>query len=101
MTETFEVGLFASVNIEVVGIGAGDDRSPGLEPVERTVKLVGFDNHVVTLFTEDVIRSVVLCDATEESVAVDVALVKQVGRHGRGCGLAVSSGYAQPFIGLG
>ena len=64
VTETFKIGFFISVDIQMVGIGAGDNRSPWTKPMERAVELIGFYNNILTLCTKDVIRAIVLRDAT-------------------------------------
>ena len=96
--EAFEIGFFCAVDVEVVGVGGGDYCHPRAQPVERTVELVGFYDDVVALAGEYVVASVVLGDASEERVAVDVALVHDVCAHG-GCGcLAVCSCHAESLV---
>ena len=82
VAETFQIGLFRTVDVEMVGVGAGDDRHPGAQPVERTVEFIGLNHHVVALFGEDIVGAVVLGDTSEEGIAVDAALVHDVGAHG-------------------
>ena len=101
VAETFQIGLFGAVDVEMVGVGAGDDRHPGAQPVERTVEFIGLNHHVVALFGEDIVGAVVLGDTSEEGITVDAALVHDVGAHGGSGGLAVSACHAKSFVRAG
>ena len=65
--EALPIGLGGAVDVEVVGVGGGDDGNVGRQLVERAVILVGFDDHVVALVGEQQVGAIVLRDATEES----------------------------------
>ena len=65
--------------------------------MEGTVKLVGLDDNVVGV-GENIVRAVVLGDAAKEGIAVQVALVHDVGTHGRRGGLAVSAGHTEALV---
>ena len=98
MAETLQIGLFGTIDVEMVGVCAGDDAHPRAEPVEGTVEFVGFDNHKVTLLRKDIVGSVVLGDSSEESVAVDAALVHDMRTHrGSGC-LSVGPCHAKSLM---
>ena len=45
VTETIQISLFGSINVQMVWVCGCDDTHPRLEPMERTVELIGFDNH--------------------------------------------------------
>ena len=60
MAEAFEVGFFSAVDVEVVGVGGGDDAHPWAEPMEGAVELVGFYHYIVTFCGDDVVGAVVL-----------------------------------------
>ena len=47
VAERLEIGLLGAVDVEVVRVGGGDDGHPRGQPVERTVELVGLDDHEV------------------------------------------------------
>ena len=97
--EAFQISLFRSVDIEVVGIGGRDDGCIRPQVMERTVEFISFNDYVRTVLREQIIRSVVFRYASQKSIAAD-ALVQQMGGHGRSGGLTVSSGHAQPTHGL-
>ena len=96
--ETFQISLFCSIDVEMVGIGRGDDRHPRTEPMERTVELISFNHHVVAVVREDIVCAVVLGDASKEGVAVNTALVHDMSAHRRGSRLAVSTSNTQSFV---
>ena len=50
--------------------------------MERAVELVGFDDDILTLGSEDVVRTVVLGNPSQKSIAVDSTFVEHVRRHG-------------------
>ena len=98
--ETFEVSLLGSVDVEMVGIGRGDDTHPGSQPMERAVELVGFYHHIVTT-AENIVGGIVFGDASEEGVAVDGTLVHDMGAHGGCGGLAMGACHAESLVGTG
>ena len=59
MAETLQISLFGAIDVEVVGVGRGDDAHPGVEPMERAVELIGLDDHVIGV-REDIVGAVVL-----------------------------------------
>ena len=65
--------------------------------MERTVELVGF-NHYEIGIRQDIVRAVVLGDTAEESVAVEMALVQDVGTHGARCSLAMCSCHTESLM---
>ena len=69
--------------------------------MERAVELVGFDDDILTLGSEDVVRAVVLGNPSQKSIAVDSTFVEHVRRHGRSRGLAVRARHTKSFFGLG
>ena len=75
VAEALEVGLFCAIDVQVVGIRGGDDCGKGRESVEGAVELIGLDDDIVAFGREDVVRTIVLGDASEEGVAVHMALV--------------------------
>ena len=81
VAETLQISLLRTINVKVVGVRAGDDAHPGTQPVERTVELIGLDDHEVGV-GEDIVGAIVLRDTTEEGVAVEMALVHDMGTHG-------------------
>ena len=74
----------------MVRICGGNDRHPWAQPVETAVELIGF-NHDIVGVGEDIICAVVLGDASEEGIAVEVALVHDMSTHGGCCRLTVGS----------
>ena len=60
IAEAFQVGFFSAVNIQVVGVGRCDNAHIWAQPMERTVELVGFDNHIVAFVRQYVVSAVVL-----------------------------------------
>ncbi len=59
MAETLQVSLFGAIDIEMIRVGRGDNTHPRVEPMERTVELIGLDNHVIGV-GEDIIGAIVL-----------------------------------------
>ena len=98
-SEAFQIGLFRPIDIQVVGIGGCNHRRVWRQPMKRTVELVGFNDHVVALRRKNVIRTVILGDATQKGIAVHVALVQDMGRHGRCGGFPVRPGHTKSFMG--
>ena len=99
MAEALKISLLRAIYVEVVGVGSRDDSHPRTEPVEGAVELIGLNDDVVAGVGEDIVRAIVLRDAAEESVAVDMALVHDMSTHRRGRGLAVSTCHAESFVG--
>ena len=99
--EAFHIGLFGAVDVEVVGVGRGDNAHPGVQPVERTVELVGLDNHKFALRTEDVVGAIVFGNATQKCITVGMTLVHDVRTHARSGGFAMRSSKAKALKRLG
>ena len=99
MTETLQVSLFSAIDVEVVRVRRGDDAHPRVEPVERTVELIGLDDDVIGV-GEDIVGAIVFGDASEEGITVEVALVHDMGAHGRRGGLTVGTCHAESLMGL-
>ena len=79
--EAFEIGFLRAVDVEVVGVRGGDDGGKGSEMMEGAVKLISFYHNEGTFFGKEIVRSVVLYNASEEGVAAHVAFVQEVGGH--------------------
>ena len=78
----------------MVGIDGADDANVGVKLEEGAVELVGFhDQDAVFLLAEEQVALEVVGDAPDERGRVDAALVKDVGNHGGGSGLAVCAGH--------
>ena len=101
VAEAFQIGFLVAIYVEVVGVCGRDDAHPRTQPMEGAVELVGLDDHEVALVGEDVVGAVILGYATQERVAVDMALVHDVGAHGGSGGLAVCAGEAESLVGTG
>ena len=99
VAETFQIGLLGAIDVEVIRISRSDDSHPGTEPVEGTVKLISLDDDVVGI-REDIVCAVVLGDAPQEGIAVEMALVHDVGAHGGSSCLAVRTSHTESFVGL-
>ena len=97
VAEALQISLLGAVDVEVVGVRGRDDGGIGRQVVERAVELVGLNDDIGARVVDEVVRAVVLRDAAEEGVATHVALVQDVGRHGRGGRLAVRAGHAESF----
>ena len=95
--ETLKVSLFRAINVQMVRVRRRNDRSIGLQMVERTIKLVGLYDDEVAVIVEQVIRRIILCDAAQKGVAAYVAFVEQMRRHSRCRRLAVRTGHAETF----
>ena len=53
VTETLKICLFGTIDVEVVGIGGGDDTHPWAQPVEGAVELVSLNDDIVAGLGED------------------------------------------------
>ena len=101
VTETLEIGLGSAIDVKMVGVGRSDDAHPGAQPMERAVELVGLNHYVVALLAQDVVGAIILRDASQEGIAVLMALMHDVGAHGRCGGLAVCTCKAEAFVSTG
>ena len=63
VAETLKIGLLGTIDVEVVGVGGGNDAHPRAQPMERAVEFVGLDDHEIALVGQDVVGAVVLRDA--------------------------------------
>ena len=75
----------------MVRVGSRDDSHSGRQLVERAVKLIGLYHNQIAFRLQQNIGSVVARDASQESVAAYLGLVKQVRQERRSSGLAVRS----------
>ena len=75
MAECLKVSLFVAVDIEMVGVGRGDDGYGRGEVMERAVVLVGLDRAPVRTGREEEVAACVAQYAAEEGVASGVGLV--------------------------
>ena len=89
--------VVCAVDVEVVGVGGGDDAHPRAEVVEGAVELVGLNHRVGAVGREQQVGAIVFRDASQEGRAAHVRLVQQVGGHGAGGGLAVGACHAEAF----
>ena len=83
VAEAFQISLLGAVDVEVVWVGRCDDAHPWTQPVEAAVELICLDYYVVALVGEDVVGAVILGNTTQEGIAIYMALVHDVGAHGR------------------
>ena len=97
VAETLQVSLFGAIDVQVVGVGTGNHRHIWRQPVERAVKLVGFNDHKVGI-GEDIVGAVVLGDTTQEGITVKMALVHDVGTHGGRGGLTVCTSHTESLM---
>ena len=95
VTETFQIGRFGAIDVQVVGVSRSNCGGKGAQVVERTVELVGLDHHIVAIFVQQIVCAIVLGDTTQEGVASHLAFVQQVCQHRRRSRFAVRAGYAQ------
>lgn len=98
VAEALEISLLSAVDIEVVGVGGSDNAHPRTQPVEAAVELIGLYNDVIAAVGENIVCAIVLRDTTEESVAVDMTLVHDMGAHRRRSSLSVGSCHAKSFV---
>ena len=98
MTEAFQICFFRSVNVKMVWVCRCDDCHPRAQPMEGTVKLIGFNHDKITDVRKNVVCSVILGNATQESVAINMALVHEMCAHGRSGSLSMRSCYAKSFV---
>ena len=96
--ETLQIGRFRAVDVEVVGIGRGDDRGVRAEVMERAVELIGFNYHIVARFGKEIVRTIVFRNPSQKGVASHVALMEEVGGHGRCRRFAVRPRHAKSFL---
>ena len=101
VAEALQISLFRAIDVEVVGVGRGDDAHPRAQPVERTVELVGLYHHIVALLAQNIVGAIVLRDTTQEGIALHMTLMHDVGAHGRSGGFAMCTGKTKAFVGTG
>ena len=92
MLETFAIGFGCAVDIEVIGVGGGDDGNPRAQPMKRTVVLVGFGNGDVTFVGQQQVGAVVFEYPAQKRVTIHRRLPQQVCNHARYGGFSVRSG---------
>ena len=95
MLEAFAIGFGRAIDIQMVGIGSGDNSHIRSQPVERTVELIRFDHGQVTFSGQHQVAVVVLQDATQKGIAIYMRLFQQMGKHRRGGCLTMRSGDAK------
>ena len=65
----FEHVLMGAIDVEVVGVGSGNDRNIRVELEERAVVFISLDNHIFAFVVDHEITVEVLADASKESAA--------------------------------
>ena len=70
MTETLKISLLSTIDIQMVGVGRGDNGHPRTQPMERAVELIGLNDYKVAVVREDVVGVIVLRDAPKEGITV-------------------------------
>ena len=93
--------LVGSVDIQVVGVGSGNDRNVGVKLEKGTIIFVGLDNNIITTIVNDKIAIEILADTTEESATTTFCLAEKVGYHGGGSGLPMAACYSNAFLAAG
>ena len=63
--------------------------------MERAVKLIGLNHHIVALVREQQIGAIVLRDTSKEGRRPHMRTIDEMGRHGRRGGLAVRTRHTQ------
>ena len=88
------------VDVQMVGVHGGDDGSFRMQVQERAVEFIGlgYDDIVVT---QQKVGAVVLGDAAQKRRAAFARLGEDVGQHGAGGRLAVSTGDSQTPLARG
>ena len=97
VTEALQISLLGAIDVQMVGVCRGDNRHIGRQPVEGAVELIGLDDNEIGV-GEDVVRAVVLRNASQEGVAVQMALVHDMSTHGAGSGLAVRTSHTESLM---
>ena len=80
--ETLHVCLICAVNIKMVGINGGNDRAQRSQMVERTVKLIGLNNHAAAPVAYHQIALNILKYTTQERIAALIRTVQNISQHG-------------------
>ena len=65
--------------------------------MERTIEFVSLDDYEVRI-RQNVVGAVVLRDATQEGIAVEMALVHDMSTHGAGSSLAMRTSHAESLM---
>ena len=95
----FAIGGGSAIDVEVIGVGGGDNGRGGVKAMEGAVVLVGLDDGQVAVVGEHEVAGVSLEDAAEEGVTIHMRLLEQVRRHGGDGRLAVRASYADGAAG--
>ena len=64
--------------------------------MERTVELIGLNNHILRI-RDDIIGTIVFGDTTKESITIQMTLVHDMCTHARRCCLTMSSCHTKSF----
>ena len=100
MSETLQISLLGSVDIQMIGIGCRNDSHIGMQPMERTVIFIGLDYRKRRLFRQDKVTVIITKNTTQERIATYRRFMKDMSSHARCRGLAMSAGKAQAFARL-
>src|SRR5574344_40684 len=99
VAETFEISLLSAIYVEMIRVGGSDYRHPWREPMEGAVELICLNHHIVAV-AQDIVGAIVFGYASEECIAIEMALMHDMCTHWRGCCLTVSTGEAQSLVRL-
>ena len=98
MLKALAVGIRRAVDVQVVGIDAGDNRHKRAQVVETSVELIRLDDNKWAVAVKEQVRMVVFAQSAKESACADVRLAKQVGKDSAGGRFAVRSCHAERFF---
>ena len=100
-----QVGLehmfVSAVNIQVVGVGGGNDGDIRIELEERAVVFVGLDNDILTLVVNHKVAVEVLTDAAKKSATAAGSLAQQVCDECRSSGFSVTTSNGDALLATG
>ena len=92
LLESLNQFLVSAIDVEVVGVGGGDDRVVGVQLEEGAVVFISLHNNIFAVVVDKQVAVDILRDAAKECRATNRRRVEEMSYHGTGSSLAVGAG---------
>ena len=98
MRKTLAVCFLRTIDIQMVGVHAGDDGYIGREMMERAIKLICLDHHIIALSIEQEISVIVIGNATKKSVGANMRGMEDMCQNGAGSRFAMRTCHTKSLL---
>ncbi len=98
--EALQISVISAIYVQMIRVGSRHDADVGTQPVERAVKLISLNNHIIAFIAEQIVCAIVLGDASHKCVALLWRLHQQMGNHCCCRRLAVCACHTKSFHAL-